>query len=68
MMASSGKKCALCLVGAAFFGLMGWGVRQAEFNAVGDTNDTSLWVFFIAGVFVYAALFILIRGHLKSRR
>lgn len=44
---------------AAFLALTGWGVRVAEDNQVGYTNDTSLWIFAIAGLFVYYALIVL---------
>ncbi len=49
---------------AVFFLLMGFGVRYAEYNQVGYTNDASMWVFGFSAIFGYFAglvLFFLLR-------
>jgi len=56
---------------SAFLAVMGFGVRIAEDNQVGYTNDTSLWVFGIAGICAYYAaivLFVLLRDRARARR
>ena len=40
---------------AVFLVAMGFGVRCAEDGQVGYTHDSSMWVFVVAGLFVYYA-------------
>lgn len=54
------KRFGLCLGASALFAVMGVCVRIAEDNQVGYTNDTSLWIFAISGLFAYYALIICI--------
>lgn len=55
----SWKRFWLAMAAAAFFAMMGLGVRFAEDGQVGYTNDVSMWVFVVAGLFVYYALIAL---------
>jgi len=66
------RRLAASLAAVGFLTAAGFGVRVAEDNQVGYTNDTSLWVFGIAGLFAYYAaivLFVLLRDrHRRSAR
>lgn len=60
------KRFWLALGGAAFFAFAGWGVRMAEDSQLGYTNDTSLWIFAISGLFAYYALIVcIVRWRMK---
>ncbi len=49
------KRVGFLVAFAAFFLLMGFAVRFAEDSQVGYTNDFSMWVFVVAGLFAYSA-------------
>ncbi len=38
--------------------LLGFAVREAEFNQVGSTNNSSMWVFVASGLCLYAAVIV----------
>ena len=40
------------------FLLLGFAVREAEFNQVGSANMASLWIFVMSGFCLYLALFV----------
>jgi hypothetical protein len=55
----------LVLLGVAF------AVRYGEDNQVGSSNDISLWIFFLSGVFAYHCVFVLfflLLGKIKRSR
>jgi len=41
---------------AVVLAVLGWGLRCAEMNGVGETNDVSNGCFVLAGLFAYYAL------------
>jgi len=46
-------------MGAALvFLLLGFAVREAEFNQVGSSDTASIWTFFLSGICLYAAAVI----------
>ena len=39
--------------------LLGFAVREAEFNQVGSSNSASMWTFVASGICLYLALFVI---------
>lgn len=50
----------MLILAAAVFTAAGFFVRFAEDSQVGYTNDTSMWMFGIAGIFAWFALLQLV--------
>lgn len=64
------RRCIVSLLVAIVLAGLGMAVRWAEFNQVGSSNNVSLWVFAIAGLFAYYAgivALVILRRHLNSR-
>ena len=65
------KKAAVSLfVSLVLFGVA-FAVRYGEDNQVGSSNDISLWIFFLSGVFAYHCVFVLfflLLGKIKRSR
>jgi hypothetical protein len=57
----------MLILAAAVFMLAGFFVRFAEDSQVGYTNDTSMWVFAVAGIFAWFALLQLVGGRTPRR-
>lgn len=53
MMKYSWKKTIVSFFVSALLLGMGFAVRYGEDNQVGSSNNISLWIFFISGVFCY---------------
>ena len=51
-------KAIACAVASIAFLLLGFAVREAEFNQIGSSNNASLWVFFFSGLSLYSAAVI----------
>ena len=54
------RRFKMLILAAAVFTAAGFFVRFAEDSQVGYTNDTSMWMFGIAGIFVWFALLQLV--------
>jgi heme/copper-type cytochrome/quinol oxidase subunit 3 len=48
--------------------LLGFAVREAEFNQVGSSNAASMWVFVASGLCLYALLFLVWTARRGRRR
>ena len=65
------RKALAFTVAALAFLLLGFAVREAEYNQIGSTNNTSLWVFSISGICLYAAVltaWAAFRRHQQKKR
>ncbi len=51
-------KAVACAIASLVFLLLGFAVREAEANQIGSSDNASLWVFFISGLCLYAAVII----------
>ena len=51
-------KAGACAIASLVFLLLGFAVREAEANQIGSSDNASLWVFFISGLCLYAAVII----------
>lgn len=54
------RRFKMLILAAAVFTAAGFFVRFAEDSQVGYTNDTSMWMFGIAGIFAWFALLQLV--------
>ena len=54
------RRFRMLILAAAVFTIAGFFVRFAEDSQVGYTNDTSMWMFGIAGIFAWLALLQLV--------
>ena len=54
------RRFRMLILAAAVFTAAGFFVRFAEDSQVGYTNDTSMWMFGIAGIFAWFALLQLV--------
>ena len=66
----TGRKVIACIGASMAFLLLGFAVREAEANQIGSSNNASLWVFFISGLCLYAAVVIAwarVRGRKRRR-
>ena len=54
------RRFRMLILAAAVFTAAGFFVRFAEGSQVGYTNDTSMWMFGIAGIFAWFALLQLV--------
>jgi CDP-diglyceride synthetase len=52
------RKAIACAIASLVFLLLGFAVREAEANQIGSSDNASIWVFFISGLCLYAALVI----------
>ena len=52
------RKAIACSIASIVFLLLGFAVREAEANQIGSSDNASLWVFFISGLCLYAAVVI----------
>lgn len=52
------QKAIACVIASLAFLLLGFAVREAEANQIGSSDNASIWVFFISGLCLYAALVI----------
>ena len=52
------RKVIACMVASLAFLFLGFAVREAEANQIGSSDNASLWVFFISGLCLYAAVVI----------
>ena len=48
--------------------LLGFAVREAEFNQVGSSNAASMWVFVASGLCLYALIFLVWTARRGRRR
>ena len=65
------RKALAFTVAALAFLLLGFAVREAEYNQIGSTNNTSLWVFALSGICLYAAVltaWTAFRRHKQKKR
>ena len=65
------RKAIACAVASLVFLLLGFAVREAEANQIGSSDNASIWVFFISGLCLYAAVVIgwaTFRRRQKERR
>ena len=60
---------ASAFTGAALvFLLLGFAVREAEYNQIGSTNNTSLWMFALSGICLYAAVLLAWTAFCRQQR
>lgn len=52
------RKALAFTVAAFVFLLLGFAVREAEANQIGSSDNASIWVFFMSGLCLYAAVVI----------
>ncbi|MBR1587722.1 MAG: hypothetical protein IJ658_05295 [Kiritimatiellae bacterium] len=62
------RKATACAVASLVFLLLGFAVREAEANQIGSSDNASLWVFFISGLCLYAAILAAWMAFRRQRR